>query len=724
MRGEKTNLNKVNARIESGEIIEQKCWKFIQELNSYSEKSLNAAALDDGRQVYTYRQMFRQWEKYAEVFSALNITEKNNSRVGMLSTPAAEPVMAFYALNMTGTSVSMLSFMDLGNRETWNKLIEKEGITDLLLCDSLLQPEILRRIINDKNDLGLRNIIVLHVQIAGPFAPQAMTTFSQANYQNLKRVQGAQFMDEMLDKYEATPIEYGSGENRDDAIIIHTSGTTNGVHKPIPLSDRGFNEAVARHLRDENFNMLRGKTVSVLGMELSASYGAVDMMHLPLSFGGKLITMPLGQMNPQFAAAIQYYRLNVMFASPILFDPWLNMPMRWDFSSLKYVWIGGGYVSPDAKKRYNAYLKRCGSDARVAVGYGLAEIGASCIVASPDRDDDAIGYPLPGIKVKIFDENEGKYYDLEDGPRTGVLFLSSPSVSSGRIDDTVFFELDEIDGEPYLNTYDLVRVNKDGSLNCVGRMNKFFVNNEGIRFDAGLVETAVGAKPGITACGLAPGYDKMIHDTIPVLYVQTRTTGLNEPNIVRQALRDVFIRDNKIAETNLPGQCVITNSIPLTATGKVDVYQIVNNGVKGVKYKVDPIRRHKKLIDIRLIPVPAVENELGMWSGIPDELSKEIDIMNNLFPGFQNSFQPPQGFPFPQMPNMQQGFPFPQMPNILQGFPFPQMPVQGTDKAQGFRMPGMNVQTPQISQGFPFLQMLQGFPLLQMLQNSPFLQML
>ena len=67
------------------------------------------------------------------------------------------------------------------------------------------------------------------------------------------------------------------------------------------------------------------------------------------------------------------------------------------------------------------------------------------------------------------------------------------SVSCGRIDDNEIFELEEIDGEKYLNTYDVVTVGEDGALFYTGRMNKFFVNNQGVRFDAGLVESAVSA---------------------------------------------------------------------------------------------------------------------------------------------------------------------------------------------------------------------------------------
>ena len=61
---------------------------------------------------YTYAQMFTEWERYARVFSALGITGENKSRVAIGGTISAEPLFAFYALNMTGAEVSMFSYPD------------------------------------------------------------------------------------------------------------------------------------------------------------------------------------------------------------------------------------------------------------------------------------------------------------------------------------------------------------------------------------------------------------------------------------------------------------------------------------------------------------------------------------------------------------------------------------------------------------------------------------
>ena len=588
-KAEEKKYAALSARIASGEITDQKCWKMIRELNSFSEERLHSVAMISCTRKYTYRQMFRQWERYAEVFSALHITGKNKSRAGLLAAPSAESTFAVYGLNMTGASVSMISPMDALNTDRLEKMIREEGITDLLLSDTILQPDLLRHLLASREDLGLCNIIVIHWELTGPYVIRELNLICRNHYRQIKRVPGVVLMDDLLDRYEATPILYGPDHSEEAALILHTSGTTSGIHKPIPHSDLGINEAAVRLLRDDRFGYLAGNARTSLGIDLSASFVLIDMLHLPLAFGGTVTAIPLDFYTPASAKAIKELAINVMFGGGIILPQMIHSPVRPDLSSVSLCFIGGIYTSAARKKQFDAFLEKCGAKARITIGYGLSEAGGAVIIADPERTDDAIGYPLPGVKVKIYDEEEEKYYSLEDGPRTGVLFLSTPSLSSGRIDDRVFFTLDEIDGEKYLNTYDLVTVNEDGSLTCIGRANKYFVNNEGVRFDAGLVETAVSAQPGIISCGLAPFYDKALHDTVPVLYVHAEGNHAAAIRTTRQALINVFIKDNKIVETNLPGQCVITNHIPLTTTGKVDVYDPKRRRERTCLYdKADP----------------------------------------------------------------------------------------------------------------------------------------
>jgi acyl-coenzyme A synthetase/AMP-(fatty) acid ligase len=239
------------------------------------------------------------------------------------------------------------------------------------------------------------------------------------------------------------------------------------------------------------------------------------------------------------------------------------------------------------------------------------------MLSEPDREDDSMGRPLQGVSVKLYDEDEGEFHDLSEGARRGVLFISSPSVSSGRIGRKHFFSLEETGGGRYLNTYDLVDAGDDGYLRYAGRMNKYFVNNEGIRFDAGLIETALSAQPGIESCCITPGYDKSMHDTIPVLDLSVTDKGSDAVSIVEEALIKVFIDDGAIKDTNLPGQCLIADSLPVNEAGKADARKIRDGKIKGRLYRIRPERGDGILTDIELVPF---RDAPGFRSGLPDEL--------------------------------------------------------------------------------------------------------
>lgn len=468
--------------------------------------------------------------------------------------------------------------------------------------------------------------------MGGEFGIPALEILRNTNRELFRELPGGLLMEDLLEEYEACPIEYGPGSSD---IILHTTGTVSGMHKPIPLTDHAMNAFVISALEAretyEDFRKAPKHLVTFLTLYLNWVYAMVDMLHTPLGLGMEIVTLPWGGTNPRYSEAIEYYGINVMFTSKTILDTWLKTMPEMDLSKVKVVFMGGTYISPEFKQEFNDYLRSCGSSARIINGYGLSELGGACMLCPSTREDDAIGFPLPGFKAKILVEDENRYYDISDGPRTGVLLLSSPTMSTGKLDDTVFFELEEIDGEKYFNSHDLMRVNEDGSLTCIGRSNQYFVNNAGVRFDAGLVENAVTSQPGVAACGLAPEFHKILHDNVPVLYVEMREQGAGALSALRQALIQVFIKDGMLADTNLPSQCVFTETIPLNSNGKVDAKKLASGSVTGSRYSVSPVRIDGKVIDILLVPAP--EGELAtMGGGIPEELENDpYNILSEVF---------------------------------------------------------------------------------------------
>lgn len=625
-------MKKFEQRLKSGEIADQPCWAFIKEMNSVSEERLNSIAITDGYRQYTYRQMFRAWEKYAEAFSGLGLTGDNHSRVGLISVPLPETFFALYGLNMTGASISIIYHLDLYDEKQIYSMIEREKITDLVISEVFAFPNLMKRLLRDRELLGIKKIVVIPSPMGGDFAIPPFEIARKLNRQLYSELEDSILMEDLLKEYEAYPIAYPKEES---PIILHTTGTVSGMHKPVPLSNKAMNSFVLSLLEAketfEDFKKIPENIVTFIPYYLNWAYFMVNSLHTSFSLGANVVALPLASMNPRYSEAIEKFGVNVIFTSMSIFDAWHKTKPDVDLSKLKVLVMGGTYVSPEYKKEFNDYLRSCGSTARVINGYGLSELSGACAICPSSRDDDAIGYLLPGFKAKILVEDENRYYDISDGPRTGILLLNSPTMSSGKLDDTEFFELEEIGGVKYFNSHDLVKVAEDGCLTCIGRSNHYFVNNAGVRFDAGLVETAISSQPGIRFCGLAPEFHKILHDNVPILYVEMRDQGIGELTVLRDALVQVFIKDELISNTNLPSQCVLVQKMPLNTNGKVDGKKLKSGAVTGIRYSIKPIYVNDMLIDILM--VPAAEGEFAtMGAGVPQELENDpYNIVSELF---------------------------------------------------------------------------------------------
>jgi len=264
---EQLELAGIKARIEDGSITGQKSWQFIKELNSYSKDGLDSVALKDCKREYTYRQMFRMWESYAEVFSALDITAKNDSKVGLLGTAASETVIAYYALNMTGASVSMISRKDVRGIDKWKKLIEKEGITDLVVNDVKTGPGIVRELIDAKEELGIRNIIMLHAPVENRPGVCDRRYIQKQNRREFRRIKGLLMMEKLLEEHEAYPVSYSDKTP----------------------SDSELNEAACVLLRDEGSAELSGREITVNTGDVMRSGVMTDDVHITLALGGRIV---------------------------------------------------------------------------------------------------------------------------------------------------------------------------------------------------------------------------------------------------------------------------------------------------------------------------------------------------------------------------------------------------------------------------------------------------
>ena len=456
-------------------------------------------------------------------------------------------------------------------------------------------------------------MILMHSRMGGPAIGPAELVYNEYNYHMLKARPDTLFMDDLLEQYKDTEICFDRSEGDSIAFIVHTSGTTKGTRKPLPFTDKVFNNAL---------NLIPGGLHSFLeGADDGSPLRIVQLFDFSsiMALSGQtcaafahadtLVLTYFGFMHPKFIRALDYYNVNFLHITGFMVDKWLKRSDldSIDLSSLKVIGISGGYVSPEKMEQYRSFFKDHGYRYDITAGYGMSETGKPMFAPKGNRKD-ILGYETDPESVRIKDENDGKFYRLSDGPRTGILYKASDTRCENTLDGVTLFEYTRIDDKDFLCTNDLVRVNEDSSLSFAGRADNYYANNEGKRFDAGIVERNMSAHTAVRECAVVPIMDKRIHDTVPVLYVVPAEAGPQAAESIRSAFVEVYVRNRRIEAENLPTQFVLVEDIPLNASGKPDVFRITRERIGGDAYNLIPVMDGGTLSDIRIEHVEHVNS--------------------------------------------------------------------------------------------------------------------
>lgn len=142
---------------------------------------------------------------------------------------------------------------------------------------------------------------------------------------------------------------------------------------------------------------------------------------------------------------------------------------------LRIAMSGGAPLSPK--------LSRCfiGLGLPLLQGYGLTEASPIVTANSPDNNLPAsVGVALPGIALKLGDKNE--------------LLVKGPSVMLGYWNDPQKTR-EAVDGEGWLHTGDVARIDEDGHVYIVGRLKEILVMSTGEKVPPNDLELAIVGDP-------------------------------------------------------------------------------------------------------------------------------------------------------------------------------------------------------------------------------------
>lgn len=385
---EKKFYKEIEEKIADGSLAKQPLYKIIKKMNSEIDDKLNAIAIVDDDRKYNYRQIFHEWDKYAGVFSKIGMTQKNQSVVAILGAMTTSAVNAFYALNMTGTTVSMCPYAMTKDIDQFIELLKNEKITDVILTDYQINKNFLRKVVEQKKALGLRKIIVLPSVVSGPCATKVDEKIAKLNLKKLKQVIGAEFMTDLLVEYEASPVEVAQEDASSERIILHKYHADANKYEAVAFSDEEINK-YALSLADHK---VANHRLYGLSMDLSLSHSLAKQLHLALLMNDSILLSFMSGYNPSFFKAVDEYNVDSLVIYASLLDSWMEVPdaMEMNFASLDYVFVENADMSEEDLEKYDEFIRSKGGSAKLYMNHHKAKDYVNEINYAVEANEDAL----------------------------------------------------------------------------------------------------------------------------------------------------------------------------------------------------------------------------------------------------------------------------------------------------------------------------------------------
>ena len=363
---------------------------------------------------------------------------------------------------------------------------------------------------------------------------------------NRTRTQVVAFADLLVHGDDPPPVAIDPAV--DLALLPYSSGTS-GLPKGVMLTHRA---CVANVLQQRAAIRLdpADRSLAVAPFFHATGFGVVA--NGALHAGATIVTMPRFDVEG-FLGLIQNLRITGLVVVPPIVLALARHPAvdRYDLSSLR--WIGCG-AAPLGAELQEACARRLGLP--VLQGYGMTELTATAAVweiGSPVTPG-AAGRLLPGVRARVVDVTTGA--DLGPG-EAGELWLHTPSMMAGYRHNPEATAA-TIDGEGWLHTGDIARVDADGALFVVDRL-KELIKVKGFQVAPAELEALLRAHPAVADAAVAGVPDERAGEA-PKAFV-VRAGSITAEEVV------AYVAE-RVAPHKRLGSVEFVDAIPTSPAGK------------------------------------------------------------------------------------------------------------------------------------------------------------
>jgi malonyl-CoA/methylmalonyl-CoA synthetase len=205
--------------------------------------------------------------------------------------------------------------------------------------------------------------------------------------------------------------------------------------------------------------------------------------------------------------------------------------------------------------------------------YGMTETNMN--TSNPydgDRVPGAVGFPLPGVSVRVTDPDTGR--ELPRG-EIGMIEVKGPNVFKGywRMPEKTATEF-RADG--FFITGDLGKIDERGYVHIVGR-GKDLVISGGFNVYPKEVESEIDAIPGVIESAVIGVPHADFGEGVTAVVVKDKAASVDEPAVLTAL-------DGRLAKFKMPKRVLFVDDLPRNTMGKVQK-NVLREAYKGLYAK-------------------------------------------------------------------------------------------------------------------------------------------
>jgi long-chain acyl-CoA synthetase len=527
----------------------------VDTFNEVTEKWKDkTAVVFYGRKV-SYKELREQVDRFAAALHDLGI--KKGDKIALLLLNSPQFIIAYYGALKAGATLTAISPVYVSSEIKYQ--IEDSGAR-MLICLDILYDNV------EKSGVKLDAVILTGIGEYLPGMKKFMgSSVLRAVYQKMAappvelfQREGFYRFQDLLKKYPPNPPDIKFNIREDIVTLPYTGGTTG---RPKGAKITHYNFAAARQLGSKFWGDIvqEGKEVVIAYLPFYHIYGqAVVMMGgMTEGYTSILITTP----DPDdILNALENYNGTIFYSVPALYEFLKDYEKtdRVNWKKVKVLISGADALLEDTA---TGWEKRTG--ARIHEGWGMTETTSTGMVNPYGRAKiGSFGVPMPGCVAGIV-EAEGTNF-LPVGA-TGELVFKGPNVFTGYWNkpEATKEVLMEVDGETWLRTGDLAKMDEEGYFYFYDRK-KDMIKYKGLQVFAREVEEVICSHPQVKEAGVIGVPDPDVGEKVKAIVVlESEARGrVSEEDIIKYCA-------GKISGYMVPKIVEFRGEVPKTDIGKV-----------------------------------------------------------------------------------------------------------------------------------------------------------